>query len=76
VLHGGSGIPDEDFTQAVQAGIGMIHINTEIRMAYRKGIEAALLADPKEVAPAKYLGKGKEVMKEVVKARMKLFARM
>ncbi len=76
VLHGGSGIPDEDFTQAVQAGIDIIHINTEIRMAYRKGIEEALSADVKEVAPAKYLGKGKDVMKEVVRARMKLFARM
>ncbi|MFZ2593551.1 MAG: class II fructose-bisphosphate aldolase [Minisyncoccia bacterium] len=76
VLHGGSGIPDDDFTQAVQSGIDIIHINTEIRMAYRKGIEAALLADPKEVTPAKYLGKGKEELKAVVKARMKLFARM
>ncbi len=76
VLHGGSGIPDEDFTQAVQAGIDVIHINTEIRMAYRKGIEEALRADEKEVAPAKYLGKGKDVMKEVIRARMKLFARM
>jgi fructose-bisphosphate aldolase, class II len=76
VLHGGSGIPDDDFTQAVQSGIDVIHINTEIRMAYRKGIEAALTADPAEVAPAKYLGKGKDVMKEVVRARMKLFARM
>ncbi len=76
VLHGGSGIPDEDFTQAVQSGIDIIHINTEIRVAYRKGIEAALLADPKEVAPYKYLGKGKEALKEVVRARMKLFARM
>ncbi|HUY69528.1 MAG TPA: class II fructose-bisphosphate aldolase, partial [Candidatus Tyrphobacter sp.] len=33
VLHGGSGIVDEDFTAAVKAGISVVHINTEIRVA-------------------------------------------
>jgi fructose-bisphosphate aldolase class II len=76
VLHGGSGTPDEDFVAGIQAGIAIVHINTEIRIAYRKGIEAALAADPKEVAPYKYLTKGKESLKEVVKARLKLFSRI
>jgi fructose-bisphosphate aldolase, class II len=32
-LHGGSGTDDEDFRKAIQAGIAMIHINTELRVA-------------------------------------------
>jgi fructose-bisphosphate aldolase, class II len=53
-----------------------VHINTEIRVAYRKGLEAAFAADATEVAPAKYLVKGKESLKTVVRNRLKLFNRM
>ncbi|MEK9184901.1 MAG: class II fructose-bisphosphate aldolase, partial [Patescibacteria group bacterium] len=31
VLHGGSGTPDEDFVKAIDAGISIIHISTELR---------------------------------------------
>jgi fructose-bisphosphate aldolase class II len=73
VLHGASGNSDADIQAAIAAGINMVHINTEIRVAYRKGIEAALAADTKEVAPYKYLGSGKEEMKQVVRKKMHLF---
>ncbi|MBI4193191.1 MAG: class II fructose-bisphosphate aldolase, partial [Candidatus Colwellbacteria bacterium] len=33
VLHGGSGIRDGDFTEAIQAGVSVIHVNTELRHA-------------------------------------------
>jgi fructose-bisphosphate aldolase, class II len=74
VLHGASGNTAEDVQNAIKAGVAIVHINTEIRVAYRKGIEAALQADPREVSPYKYLGAGKEEMKKVVEAKMKLFA--
>jgi fructose-bisphosphate aldolase class II len=38
VLHGGSGIKDDEFKQAIAAGISIIHINTEIRLAYKQGL--------------------------------------
>lgn len=71
VLHGGSGISDEDFLEAIDAGISIIHINTEIRKAYKEGIEEGLKSD--EIAPYKYLAKGVEEMKEVLERRLKLF---
>lgn len=52
-----------------------MHINTEIRVAYRKGIDAALKQDPDEIAPYKYLGVGAAEMQQVVEQRVKLFAR-
>lgn len=71
VLHGGSGISDEDIKQAIDAGISIIHINTELRLAYKEGIEEGLKSD--EVAPYKFLAKGVEEMKEVVIEKLKLF---
>ena len=76
VLHGASGNSEEDITAAITAGVRIVHINTEIRVAYRKGIEAALAADADEVAPYKYLGKGRATMKEVVYNKIKLFGNL
>ncbi|MBI5401203.1 class II fructose-bisphosphate aldolase, partial [Candidatus Wolfebacteria bacterium] len=55
VLHGGSGITDSDFTKAIDAGISIIHINTEIRLAWREGLEKALKENPEEIVPYKIL---------------------
>ncbi len=74
VLHGGSGITDEDFVKAIQAGMNVVHINTEIRVAYRKGIEAALAENPDEVAPYRYLNKGRDAVTQTVLERLRLFS--
>ncbi|MCW9054579.1 MAG: class II fructose-bisphosphate aldolase [Candidatus Pacebacteria bacterium] len=76
VLHGGSGISDEDFVAAIEAGISTVHINTEIRVAYRKGIEAGLKENPGEIAPYRFMKQGVEGVREVVEQRLKLFNRM
>ena len=73
VLHGGSGISDEDFTAAIKAGISTIHINTEIRRAYREGLEASLKASPDEIAPYKYLKPAADAVEKVVSERLELF---
>ncbi len=73
VLHGGSGITDEDFVKAIAAGMNMVHINTEIRVAYRKGIETALAENSEEIAPYRYLDKGRDAVTEVVQERLTLF---
>ena len=73
VLHGGSGIADEDFTNAIQAGISIIHINTEIRVAYKEALEKYLLESPNEVAPYKILKPAVDAIEQVVYNRLKLF---
>ena len=72
-LHGGSGTGEADFRAAIQAGCVIVHINTEIRVAYRRGIEAGL-QKTEDVNPSKYLVSGTDAMKEVVKAKLALFA--
>jgi len=73
VLHGGSGISDDDFKEAIKAGISIIHINTEIRVAYREALEKYLKENPKEVAPYKILQPAVDAIEKVVEAKLKLF---
>lgn len=74
VLHGGSGIKDKDFTEAINAGISIIHINTEIRLAWRKGMEKALKEKPEEIIPYKLMPEAVAEIKKVVENRLKLFS--
>jgi fructose-bisphosphate aldolase class II len=72
-LHGGSGTKDEDFVAAIKAGITIIHINSEIRLAWRKGVEDALSQNPTEITPYKLLTPAVEKVAEVVEKRLKLY---
>jgi ketose-bisphosphate aldolase len=72
-LHGGSGTNDQDFQRAIKAGMTIVHVNTELRLAWRRGLEAALRAHPDEVAPYKILPGAYDAVKEVVTARLRLF---
>lgn len=72
-LHGGSGTNDEDFRRAIQAGINVIHINTELRVAWRRGLEVALRKEPNQVAPYKILPEVVDAVKKVVRDRLLLF---
>lgn len=73
-LHGGSGTDDEDFRKAIAAGINVIHINTELRVAWRKSLEHALSAKPDEVVPYRILPPVIDSIKQVVSSRLQLFS--
>jgi fructose-bisphosphate aldolase class II len=73
VLHGGSDTVDEDFTAAINAGISIIHINTEIRVAWKNALEKSLKQNEEEIAPYKLLEPSLEAIKSVVKSRLQLF---
>lgn len=72
-LHGGSGTDDEDFQEAIRAGITIVHVNTELRVAWRRGLERALAGAPEEVVPYKLLSEPLAAVKSVVQARLQLF---
>ena len=76
VLHGGSGNTDEDFLAAIDAGISIIHISTELRVAWRKGMERGLKEKPDEVAPYKLIEGSIDAMKKVLYNRLKLFSKL
>jgi fructose-bisphosphate aldolase, class II len=74
-LHGGSDTDDEDFRRAIGAGINIVHINTELRVAWRRGLEQGLSEQPDEVAPYKILLPAVKSVEQVVLARLRLFTR-
>jgi fructose-bisphosphate aldolase class II len=76
VLHGGSGIPDNEILAAIDAGISIIHINTELRLAWRQGVEKALKENPEEITPYKLLPTAIGEIKKVVEQKLKLFNRL
>lgn len=73
-LHGGSGTADEDLRAAIAAGITIVHINTEVRLAWRRGLETALAKEPSEIVPYKLLPLAVESVKSVVSPRLALFS--
>jgi len=73
VLHGGSGLRDEDFTNAIKAGVSIIHISTEIRLAYDEALKKSLLDNPNETTPYKILQPAVDAIEKVVYERLKLF---
>jgi fructose-bisphosphate aldolase, class II len=72
-LHGGSGTEDHDLQDAIAAGINIIHINTELRVAWRRGLEDAFAKKPQEIVPYKLLPAAEESIRQVVLARLRLF---
>lgn len=73
VLHGGSGTTDEDFVNAAKAGMPIIHINTEIRVAWKDAVKISLQDNPDEIAPYKILKSSVVSMQKIIEARMRLF---
>jgi fructose-bisphosphate aldolase class II len=72
-LHGGSGTDDQDFRRAISAGINIIHINTELRVAWRDSLDKSLARDTNEVVPYKILRPVVDAVKQVVTSRLELF---
>jgi fructose-bisphosphate aldolase class II len=76
VLHGGSGVSDADFIAAIEAGVAVIHISTELRVAWRVGLEHSLKTHPQEVAPYKLVPEALEAMEQVILRRLRLFNKL
>ena len=73
VLHGASGNSDDDIRASINAGISIIHINTELRIAYKHGLIQSLQENPDELSPYKYLKGARNAMQKVVEEKLKLF---
>ncbi|MBI5140391.1 MAG: class II fructose-bisphosphate aldolase [Candidatus Vogelbacteria bacterium] len=73
VLHGGSGLKDENFTKGIAVGLLIVHISTEIRVAWRKALMTSLAENPDEIAPYKLLANSVKAVEEVVTKKLKLF---
>jgi ketose-bisphosphate aldolase len=72
-LHGASGTNDDDLRKSIAAGINIIHINTELRVAWRHSLDKVLSEHEQEVVPYKILPRVVDAIREVALSRLKLF---
>lgn len=73
VLHGGTGIPDFQIKKAIACGTTKINVNTELQIAWTKGVREFLNNDLKEYDPRKVIKGGEASMKEAIKEKVLLF---
>ena len=72
VLHGASGLTDEDVSDCVKRGICKVNFATELRAAYSKAVKEIFENDPDVFDPKAYGKAGIAAVKELVKGRMKV----
>ena len=77
VLHGGTGIPDDQIKKAIALGVSKINVNTECQLVFaeatRAYIEAGKDLQGKGFDPRKLLAPGAEAIKAKVKEKMEIF---
>jgi fructose-bisphosphate aldolase class II len=73
VLHGASGVNDEEVRKGINAGICKINIDTRIRMKFTEKIRELITKNPQEIDPRKILGPAKDAAKEIIRDRMRVF---
>ena len=73
VLHGGTGIPLKDIQRAISLGSAKINVNTENQIMQTKKIREILADDTEVYDPRKYLGPGRDAIKETVIGKMREF---
>ncbi len=77
VLHGGTGIPDDQVRKAISMGVAKVNVNTECQLVFceatKKYLEEGKDQQPKGFDPRKLLAPGVDAIKAKVKEKMELF---
>lgn len=73
VLHGGTGIPNNDIKTAIECGISKININTELQVAWHTSLVDFIKSNENIYDPRKVIGSGQDSMKCVISDKIKLF---
>ena len=71
VLHGASGVPDDEIRAAIDVGVSKINLDTDLRHAFRAGIEAVWLTGDRQFEEA--VAEGRTRMTQATIEKMRLF---
>ena len=72
VLHGGSGIPEEQVKRCVSLGMSKMNVATELRIVFSNAIKEVFNQNPEENDPRKYMVPAKEALKKAAIEKMRL----
>lgn len=73
VLHGGTGIHDENIKKAISCGITKINVNTELQISWSNAVRKFLENDKEVYDPRKIIKAGEQAMKESIRQRILVF---
>jgi len=71
VLHGSSGVNNNDITNGIKLGLAKVNIATQLSKAFTGAVREVLAADGELVDPRKYLGPGRDAQIKVVRERLR-----
>ncbi|MFF5793934.1 ketose-bisphosphate aldolase [Paeniglutamicibacter sp. NPDC012692] len=74
VLHGSSGVSDENIVSAINAGMTKINVSTHLNGFFTRAIRQYLEENPEVVDSRKYLALGRDAMAEETARLLTLFA--
>lgn len=69
-IPGAQGVPEDMLKKAAQFGVCKINIDTDLRLAMTASIRENFAKNPKEFDPRKYLGPGRQAIKDMVKHKI------
>lgn len=72
-LHGGSDTPLHFFTDAAKIGVSKVNINSDLRFAFRTGLEKVLADNPDQFAVVKIMEPVRQAVQAVVEEKIKSF---
>jgi fructose-bisphosphate aldolase class II len=75
VLHGSSGVRDDELTAAVTGGIAKVNVGTALNVAMTGAIRDFLAAHPEAVDSRKYLSVGRDAMVEAARRIIRMLGR-
>lgn len=75
VLHGSSGVPDEGMVAAIEAGMTKINVSTHLNVGFTGVVREILNGNDAVVDPRKYVGPGRDNVREEVARLLTLYAR-
>ena len=73
VLHGGSGIGEEDIKKAISCGICKININTELQIVWHDAVVKFIEENPNTYDPRKVISSGKDAIYQMIEYKVNLF---
>jgi fructose-bisphosphate aldolase, class II len=73
VMHGGSGVPDDQVRASIERGIAKVNVATELKEAWAQALRETLAARPGEADPRKIMGPPRDAVKAVVRTKIRLF---
>lgn len=72
VLHGTSGVPDEQVRECVRRGMCKVNYATDLRIAFTRGVKQYMAENPDAFDPKKYSAAGREEVKKYVMQKMEV----